>query len=101
MDGKPQVTVGRPAEYQGAHCPALNATHLGVCIVGNYDLAPPDDDMLDALRGLCLQLMERRHIPYRGIAYHCDYSHKSCPGSQFPKTGFLLDLAGEKRPRWT
>ncbi len=98
IDGVPQVTTGRPAEYQGAHCPALNATHFGICIVGNYDLAPPDRDMLDTLRDLCNHLMEGHRILYRDIAYHCDYSHKSCPGNLFPKTGFLLDLAGEVRP---
>lgn len=98
VGGKIRIVEGRPAEFQGAHCPPLNATHLGVCIVGNYDLQAPDEEMLQALQSLCQQLMERHHIPMRGIAYHCDYSHKTCPGSKFPKTGFLLALAGEERP---
>lgn len=98
VDGVVQVIEGRPMEFRGAHCPALNATHIGVCIVGNYDLAPPDDEMLGVLQGLCDRLMHTYKIPLRGIVYHCDHSHKTCPGSQFPKVGLLLALAGEERP---
>jgi hypothetical protein len=96
--GKVQIIEGRPVKFQGAHCPALNATHLGVCLVGNYDLAPPDAELLGVLESLCASLMRQYAIPLRGIVYHCDYSQKTCPGRQFPKTGLLLALAKEERP---
>ena len=98
VDGVPHIVEGRNWKFQGAHCPALNATHLGVCIVGNYDLAPPDDELLRLLESLCNTLMRQEGTHIRNIVYHCDYSHKTCPGSQFPKGGFLLALAGEERP---
>jgi hypothetical protein len=98
VGGEVRVIPGRPMEFQGAHCPELNATHLGLCIVGNYDLAPPDSDLLDAAAAWCRQQMERYGMALKDIAYHCDWSSKTCPGRQFPKGGFLLALAGEERP---
>ena len=94
----PEIVSGRSLEYQGAHCPELNATHIGVCLAGNYDLAPPDAAMMAKLEELVRGLMIRYRIPASRIAYHCDYSPKSCPGSLFPKAGFILALAGEERP---
>ena len=94
----PEIVLGRSLEYQGAHCPELNATHIGVCLAGNYDLAPPDAAMLAKLEELVRGLMTRYRIPASRIAYHCDYSPKSCPGFHFPRAGFILALAGEPRP---
>jgi N-acetylmuramoyl-L-alanine amidase len=96
--GPPQVMVGRQIEYQGAHCPELNATHIGICLAGNFDLYAPDADMLASLEGLCRRLMASYHIPAHEVTYHCQYSTKTCPGKKFPQSGFLLALAGEKRP---
>jgi len=98
VDGVVKVMPGRSEEMQGAHCPPLNTTHLGLCIVGNFDLAPPDDELLRVAANWCRQKMEQYQMQLKDIAYHCDHSHKTCPGSQFPKAGFLLDLAGEERP---
>lgn len=96
--GEVQVILGRSTDYQGAHCPAVNATHLGICIVGNYDLAPPPDALLKAASNLIRSLMTTHRFDLRGVLYHCDYSTKTCPGAQFPKGGFLLEIAGESRP---
>jgi hypothetical protein len=83
---------------QGAHCPELNATHIGVCLAGDYDKTPPDHDMLATLETLCRHLMTTYDIPVQEVTYHCRYSPKTCPGKKFPQTGFLLALAGEVRP---
>jgi len=98
VNGAVEVTVGRSINYQGAHCPPLNVDHIGICIVGNYDLAPPPDALLKAAAALCRSLMETHRFHLDGIKYHCDYSTKTCPGSKFPKGGFLLEIAGEARP---
>lgn len=98
VDGVVKVLPGRSERMQGAHCPPLNATHLGLCIVGNFDLAAPDDDLLQVAASWCRGQMQRYNMQLRNITYHCDHSSKTCPGSQFPKAGFLLDLAGERRP---
>ena len=93
-----KVEIGRPIAYQGAHCPDINATSIGICLVGNYDLAPPDHEMLDALPKLVRELMDEYSIPPSGIHFHSDYSTKSCPGKLFPRAGFLLACANEARP---
>lgn len=93
-----QVEIGRPIGFQGAHCPAINATSIGICLVGNYDLAPPDKEMLDALAQLVRELMDQYKIPVAGVHFHSDFSTKSCPGKLFPREGFLLACAGVERP---
>lgn len=93
-----KVEIGRPISFEGAHCPAINATSIGICLVGNYDLAPPDKEMLDALADLVRELMSDNNIPSSGIHFHNEYSTKSCPGKLFPCEGFLLAIAGEVRP---
>ena len=98
VNGVPVIVPGRPMDMQGAHCPSLNATHLGLCIVGNFDLTSPDNDLLDIATDWCRQQMERYRMLLKNIVYHCDYSSKTCPGTNFPKGGFLLQLAGEERP---
>lgn len=90
--------AGRPLLYQGAHCPALNATHFGVCIVGNFDIAAPDKELLDFAAVNIVKLMTENNIERNQLAYHCDYDVKSCPGRLFPKAGFRLAVAGEVRP---
>lgn len=98
VDGVIQVTPGRPMEMKGAHCPTLNSTHLGLCIVGDFDKTPPDNDLLDVAAAWCSQQMEHYGMALKNIVYHCDYSTKTCPGTHFPKGGFLLQLANEERP---
>lgn len=98
IDDLIQITPGRPLEFQGAHCPELNATHLGLCIVGNFDLTSPDNGLLDAAAHWCREQIDFFHMQLKNIVYHCDHSSKSCPGKNFPKAGFLLQLAGEERP---
>ncbi|WP_020675558.1 peptidoglycan recognition protein family protein [Geopsychrobacter electrodiphilus] len=98
VNGQIRVVPGRSIEMQGAHCPALNASYLGLCIVGNFDLTTPDNDLLDVAAAWCRQQMEHYKMDLRRIVYHCDYSSKTCPGMNFPKGGFLLQLAGEERP---
>lgn len=98
IDGVVQVVPGRDIAMQGAHCPPLNKSHLGLCIVGNFDLAAPDNELLDAAAAWCLEQMETYQMRLIDIVYHCDYSAKTCPGRHFPRGGFLLQLAGEERP---
>ena len=98
INGAPLVKAGRPIAYQGAHCPDLNATHIGICLAGNFDKYPPDADMLETLETLCRDLIAKYNIPAHEVTYHCRYSTKTCPGKKFPQSGFLLSLGGEVRP---
>lgn len=98
-DGEVTIVHGRPDDTIGAHCPELNNTHIGICIAGNFDLAPPDYELLDAAVVLCQELIKKYNMDINtAITYHCDYSEKSCPGKKFPKQAFILAVRGEERP---
>lgn len=86
-----RVMSARSSAYQGAHEPKLNATHLGLCIVGNFDQDVPNKALFDAaVRGCVALMVIHPRIRLLDIAFHNDYSTKSCPGDMFPKTAFLL-----------
>lgn len=88
--------VGRPLNESGAHCRQERMNHrgIGICLVGNYDEAPPSYGMLSELvRRLIVPLMETFDIPEEHIIFHRELAaYKSCPGKAFRKElllGFL------------
>jgi hypothetical protein len=78
-----EVLFGRPWDMQGAHCPAVNATSLGFCFVGNYDLIEPPQEMLVSAAKFLRQWMVLYAIPKTSIFPHSKYDPKTCPGSKF------------------
>lgn len=99
VKGKARILTGRSTLYQGAHERMLNATHLGVCVVGNFDLEAPPVEVVDALIRYCKGVFSwYPHMDYSHVTFHDIYSEKTCPGELFPRGGFLLNLAGERRP---
>lgn len=101
VNGVLTVQLGRDIKYQGAHCPELNHVAIGVCFAGNFDIEPPDDEMLDFAVKDCQDLIKKYNMDInKAITYHCDYSKKSCPGKKFPKEAFILAVRGEPRPSW-
>ncbi len=74
------VVMGRPLTIPGAHCPGRNRDSIGVCLVGNFELAHPPRDQLrcaaDFLAGLCLLA----GIPVERIERHSDHRATACPG---------------------
>lgn len=79
------IQNGRSLSWEGGHCVGWNKTALGICVVGNFDLAAPDDEILRACRDLGRAIMaafpqitpERHH-------FHNAFSAKTCPGRKFP-----------------
>lgn len=95
-----RIVSGRNLLYQGAHCPAVNCTHLGLCIVGNFDKTVPLPEILEATSRACLGLMEfYPGIRHENVAFHSQYSSKTCPGKLFPATGLILRLEQLERKR--
>lgn len=84
---KYQALLGRPEEDQAAACveALMNLRALHVCCVGNFDLEPPSDTLLEVLASRVVRPWLRRHsIPPENIVGHHDYaSYKSCPGTKF------------------
>ncbi len=86
VNGSVKLRIGRPTDQAGAHALGLNSTHLGICIIGNYDIIAPSEDYLVTL-GLVIADLARFYkfpINTTTIKYHNEVSHKSCPGKLFP-----------------
>ena len=82
-----QGMVGRAARVQASACPQgdMNRIGLHLCFVGNFDLAPPPQEMLERamLRFVRPWMLDFNISPDRIIG-HRDYNpHKSCPGTKF------------------
>jgi hypothetical protein len=89
--------IGRSLNIAGAHTKGFNSTHLGICLVGNFDIAPPSEDQLVMLTDLVTQIIAitgitrqqviahwESFIP-RGLAKNQEEAQaiKSCSGLQF------------------
>lgn len=80
--------TGRPINQIGAHCLGHNDT-IGICIVGNFDLAPPDHDLLRYAAELTANYLFMFGLNISTIHRHHDYAAKSCPGTKFPWERFI------------
>jgi N-acetyl-anhydromuramyl-L-alanine amidase AmpD len=89
-----EILVGREATEEGAHCAdgGMNRCSLGICMIGNFDLAAPPDAQIQVLVRHVRSLMLQFGIPKENVKRHHDYSPKSCPGKLFPWTEFLALL---------
>ena len=87
-----EILVGRDLDQDGAHCVGMNDRAIGICFVGNFDLAPPPADHWAAgvlfVRSLCRILM----IPITNVVAHRDFAPKSCPGKLFDMELFRRNL---------
>lgn len=84
--------IGRPWHIHGAHCRGQNTRALGFCFVGNYDEVAPDPKMIqEAVKRVLVPWCLIFQINPADIYGHCDFSNKTCPGSQFP----IRDVIGQ------
>lgn len=100
--GRITVHRGRPFDMPGAHCveARMNQVSLGVCIVGNYDLAAPDAAIWEhaaIVVGAVARIFDvpaQRIIGHReagalaGFNWKIPGQYKSCPGRLFDMDAF-------------
>lgn len=87
-----EIFMGRYMNEQGAHTQGQNHDSLGICLVGNFDLAaPPDAQWRVGLR-LVRSLCELCRIPHSEVHGHREYAPKSCPGRLFDMAKFRREL---------
>ena len=105
---------GRDDLAIGAHCKeaGMNNRSIGICIVGNFDLTPPDLETLRFLRNMCFAYMVNYGIPAQNVIGHRDAGlmagydwrkvgptgvreFKTCPGELFPMQALQEILAGK------
>jgi hypothetical protein len=95
IGGHYEILMGRMLDESGAHCKedGMNSKSIGICLVGNFDLAPPSTAQLDVLIALVRSLMHIFRIPKEHVIRHTDVApYKSCPGTQFPWSYFQSQL---------
>lgn len=102
------LQVGRPESQPGAHTKEMhmNGKSLGICVVGNFDLAPPGLEVLRFLAEIVKRKIEEYGIPVQSVLGHREVGamagfdwkkgqYKSCPGKYFPMDTLRAILAGE------
>ena len=94
-----EILKGRMDDEPGAHCLGFNDKSIGICVVGNYDKAPPPPEKLKLLRKLCRSLMNIYGIPVVNVLGHWETyekmgqsPQKSCPGVLFSMPEFRKSL---------
>jgi len=95
-----EVIVGRPLTMNGAHCYQLNMNEqgIGICFVGNYDIAAPDEEMIAvAKKRIIIPLGKMFDIKWNGIIGHREVKGvtKTCPGTMFDMDAFHNSLHDE------
>lgn len=90
---------GRPEWEIGAHCPGRNQDGIGICVVGNFELEVPGNDLYCFVANKCSDIMARH--PIREIGGHRDYIATACPGKHFDVEVVRQLVKGEKnRMEW-
>ena len=85
-DGAIESTFRWEEQLSGAHSghAALNARGIGVCLIGNFELAPPTDAQLNSVKTLVQVLATRHQIARENIVGHASVKATACPGKYFP-----------------
>jgi N-acetyl-anhydromuramyl-L-alanine amidase AmpD len=92
--GEIRATARWLDQAAGAHAgqAEYNADGIGICLIGDYDTAPPDPLVLERLAWLCAVLLRRHDLPPSALIGHDQVPGKAtrCPGRHF-------DLAALRR----
>ncbi len=100
------LQVGRPESKTGAHTKEMhmNLKSLGICVVGNFDLVPPGQELMRFLADLIARKVEEYGIPVNAVLGHREVGkmagfdwrkgqYKSCPGRHF-QMDLLREMVG-------
>jgi N-acetylmuramoyl-L-alanine amidase len=88
------IQTGRSETTHGAHTKGMNDKSIGVCVVGNYDLTEPSNEVLKVLTTLCTDICKRYGLNPEDIETHHLYAgYKTCPGTKFPMTKLRQKVA--------
>lgn len=75
------IWAGTPLAVPGTHAGKCNSSHIGVEVVGNYDIEPWPLAVSDLVYGITIALMKWGKIPVALVQGHREcLKNKSCPG---------------------
>lgn len=88
IKNKLEYQIGRKLSWNGAHTVGLNQTHLGICLVGNFDIKEPTPEQYQSLKDLIIVI--RKYFGIKEVIGHRDAIErlknepmKTCPGEKF------------------
>jgi hypothetical protein len=95
-DGQIEVASRWSDQKPGQHCrdsrvARINDDGIGICLIGNFDEAPPTGQQVEATRALIAYLADRYQIPPGNIVTHdvVAQTRTACPGQHFPYQALL------------
>jgi len=91
LGDKYTVQEGRPLNMSGAHCPAVNSSRIGICVVGNFEVDVPHPQAILRLAELCASLCNQFKFPAQMINCHRDFAATLCPGKHMPMQ-YIVEL---------
>ncbi|MEX0977253.1 MAG: peptidoglycan recognition family protein [Pirellulales bacterium] len=85
-DGEIRPTFRWQKQLPGAHAGKRdeNEHGIGICLIGNFDVTPPTDKQVAAVRVLVKSLATRYTIGRSRVIRHQDVGATLCPGRLFP-----------------
>ncbi len=94
-DGQITPTFRWREQLAGAHAGVAeaNADGIGICLIGNFEDAPPTPRQWDAAVRLTRALATQYEIPPAAIVRHGDLKATACPGRHFPWREFQTAVA--------
>ncbi len=92
IDSAGRIWEGRSLAYQGAHAGnnESNRGNIGIVAMGNFNLHPPTQAQVAALKWLIRNLRRQYRISAWQIHGHCHYKATACPGTYLKR--LLPDL---------
>lgn len=104
VNGELKVFPGRSLAISGAHAKQFNHRSAGCLLVGNFDLAPPDEEQYEICAITAAKYLRVFELPTPRLIGHVDANRmaglhfKSCPGSKFDldKLRSIVDKLDEK-----
>jgi len=90
---KYQVVVGRPLDWDGAHCPGWNQKAIGIVFAGNFNKKAPSEQLLAwGVKYALKPMMEIFDIPKENILLHREHRQTECPGKYMTRELILTAL---------
>jgi N-acetylmuramoyl-L-alanine amidase len=95
-DGEIRATFRWDEQIHGAHSghAAVNARGIGICLIGDFEQAPPTAAQWISVQRLVKSLASRHHVSPRLIIGHSSVKPTSCPGRHFPLNELRKVAAG-------
>lgn len=87
------IWAGTPLAVSGIHAGGCNPDHIGIEIVGNYDIEPWPAAVSDLVYGVTLLLMDWADIaPAQVLGHRECLPNKSCPGAKIDMDAVRAEL---------